>query len=78
MRVPAAVILNEVCEMDHVLRGITAGFNTVMLSTCEMPYEQNTTLTRQVVEQHSSLSQPGESWPMKQSPWPELQTSTPS
>lgn len=47
--VPAAFILNEVWELDHAVRGVEAGFNTVMLNTCELPYERNVELTRAVV-----------------------------
>lgn len=48
--VPAAFILNEVWEWDHAVRGVTAGFNAVMLNTCELPYERNLELTARLVE----------------------------
>ena len=48
-KVPAALILNEVWEMDHARRGVAAGFNTVMLNTCELPYGENLRLTRELV-----------------------------
>jgi fructose/tagatose bisphosphate aldolase len=48
--VPAALILNEVWEWEHAARGVEAGFNTVMLNTCELPYEQNRDLTARLVE----------------------------
>lgn len=48
-RVPVALMLNEVWELEHALRGIRCGFNTVMLNTCHLPFEQNVQLTRKVV-----------------------------
>jgi fructose/tagatose bisphosphate aldolase len=48
-RVPAATILNEVWEMDHAKRGVDAGFGTVMLNTCDLPYEENRDLTAELV-----------------------------
>ncbi|MEI6502027.1 MAG: class II fructose-bisphosphate aldolase, partial [Armatimonadota bacterium] len=48
--VPVALILNEVWEWDHAARGVGAGFNTVMLNTCELPYERNLELTARLVE----------------------------
>ena len=48
--VPAAFLLNEVWELYHALRGVAAGFNTVMLNTCHLPFEENIELTRNVVE----------------------------
>ncbi len=49
-RVPVALLLNEVWELDHALRGVTAGFNTVMLNTCHLPFEENVELTAKVVK----------------------------
>jgi len=48
--VPAALILNEVWEFSHACRGVDAGFNVVMLNTCELPFERNAALTRTLVE----------------------------
>ena len=48
--VPCALLLNEVWELGHAIRGVTAGFNTVMLNTCHFPFEKNVELTRDVVE----------------------------
>lgn len=48
--VPAALILNEVWELEHAFRGIAAGFNTVMLNSCELPYDRNVGVTRALVE----------------------------
>jgi len=48
-RVPAALMLNEVWEFEHALRGVRCGFNTVMLNTCHLPFEENTELTRRIV-----------------------------
>jgi fructose/tagatose bisphosphate aldolase len=49
LSVPAALTLNEVWEWDHAARGVTAGYNTVMLNTCELPYELNRDLTQRLV-----------------------------
>ncbi len=46
---PCALILNEVWEFDHAARGVDAGFNVVMLNTCELPFERNVELTRDLV-----------------------------
>jgi ketose-bisphosphate aldolase len=48
-KVPVALMLNEVWELEHALRGIRCGFNTVMLNTCHLPFEENVRLTRKVV-----------------------------
>jgi fructose/tagatose bisphosphate aldolase len=50
LSVPAALILNEVWEWDHAVRGVVSGFNTVMLNTCELPFERNLELTARLVE----------------------------
>ena len=47
--IPAAFILNEVWELEHTVRGVSAGYNTVMLNTCELPFDRNVELTRAVV-----------------------------
>ena len=49
LRVPAALILNEVWEFEHARRGIGAGYNVVMLNTCELPFEENARLTKRLV-----------------------------
>ena len=49
LSVPVALMLNEVWEFDHARRGLTAGFNTVMLNTAEEPYDRNVALTRDLV-----------------------------
>jgi len=49
LSVPAALILNEVWESEHARRGVDAGFNVVMLNTCELPFERNVALTRELV-----------------------------
>ena len=49
LSVPAALILNEVWELQHACRGVAAGFNVVMLNTCELPFERNVELTRDLV-----------------------------
>jgi fructose/tagatose bisphosphate aldolase len=50
LTVPAALMLNEVWEWDHAARGVVSGFNTVMLNTCELPFERNLELTARLVE----------------------------
>jgi len=50
LSVPTALILNEVWEYEHAARGARSGFNTVMLNTCELPYEQNLELTARLVD----------------------------
>ena len=49
-KVPVAFILNEVLELDHIKQGVSAGFNTVMLDTSMLPYEENIRQTCKVVE----------------------------
>ena len=50
LSVPAATMLNEVWAMEHAKRGVAAGFSMVMLNTCELPYEKNVALTRELVQ----------------------------
>jgi len=50
LNVPTALILNEVWEWEHASRGTDAGFNVVMLNTCELPFEQNIEMTKRLVE----------------------------
>jgi ketose-bisphosphate aldolase len=47
--VPTAVLFNEARSLEHVLRGIDAGCNAVMLGTAELPLEENIAATRAVV-----------------------------
>jgi len=49
-RVPMALLLNEAQTFEQVVRGLTWGFNAVMLDTSELPLEENIAATRQVVE----------------------------
>ena len=49
-KVPVAFILNEVLELNHIAKGLKAGYNTVMLDSCHLPFEQNAAITRKVVE----------------------------
>jgi len=49
LSIPAALILNEVWEPEHAQRGVDAGFNVVMLNTCELPFARNVELTRELV-----------------------------
>jgi fructose/tagatose bisphosphate aldolase len=50
LRVPAALILNEVWDLEQARRGARAGFNVVMLNTCRFPFDRNLELTRRLVE----------------------------
>ena len=49
-RVPVSFLLNEVFTVDQIRRGIQCGFNSVMLMTATLPFQENVTVTRQVVE----------------------------
>jgi fructose-bisphosphate aldolase class II len=49
-KVPVALLLNEVWELEHAQRGVLSGFNAVMLGTSHLPFEENVELTRQIVE----------------------------
>ena len=49
-KVPAAFILNEVLEIKHIAQGVQSGYNTVMLDSCHLPFEENAAITRKVVE----------------------------
>lgn len=48
-KVPAAYILNEVMSFNHIVQGLETGFNTVMLDTSNMPFEENIEWTKRVV-----------------------------
>ena len=50
LSVPAAVYLNEVYEIDHAKRGIKSGFNSVLLETSNLSYEENINTTRELVK----------------------------
>ncbi|MHB9035487.1 MAG: class II fructose-bisphosphate aldolase [Armatimonadota bacterium] len=54
-KVPVAYLLNEVLSFDHIEKGLKAGFNTVMLDTSHLPFEENITQTRKVVEAASKF-----------------------
>jgi len=49
LSVPAALILNEVRELEHACRGVEAGFNVVMLCTHDLGYDRNVELNRRLV-----------------------------
>lgn len=49
-QVPCGFILNEVLELDHIKKVIGTGFNTVMLDSCHLPFEENVKITAQVVK----------------------------
>ena len=48
--VPTAVLLNEVESFSHIVRGLYAGCNAVMLHTSHLHYRENVALTLKVVE----------------------------
>ena len=48
--VPVSYLLNEVEAFEHIERGLTSGFNAVMLDTSHLPLERNIDQTRRVVE----------------------------
>lgn len=48
--VPVSLLLNEVKTFSQVVRGIKCGFNAVMLDTADLPFEENVTATRKVVD----------------------------
>ena len=50
LSVPAAVYLNEVYEIDHAKRGIKSGFNSVLLETSNLSYEENINTTKELVK----------------------------
>ena len=49
-KVPVALLLNEVKEIEHIRKGVSSGYNSVMLDSCHLPFEENASITRQVVE----------------------------
>jgi ketose-bisphosphate aldolase len=49
-KVPVAYLLNEVLTFGHIEQGLKAGFNTVMLDTSHLPFEENIIQTREVVD----------------------------
>lgn len=54
-KVPVSYLLNEVETYDEIIRGLAWGFNAVMLDTSDLPFEQNISETRRVVEAASAL-----------------------
>lgn len=53
--VPVALILNEVYTFAQIMQGLAWGFNTVMLDTSALPYDDNVDVTRRVVEAAHAL-----------------------
>jgi ketose-bisphosphate aldolase len=49
LSVPAAVLLNEAQTYGQVLRGLRAGCNAVMLTSSQLPYEENVAWTQRVM-----------------------------
>ena len=49
-KVPASFILNEVIDIKHIAQGLGCGYNTVMLDSCHLPFDENAAITRKVVE----------------------------
>jgi ketose-bisphosphate aldolase len=48
--VPVSFILNEVISYELIVRGIRSGFNVVMLSSADLPYQEHIQITKQVVQ----------------------------
>ena len=48
-KVPTALILNEVSTFDQIERGLSYGFNAVMLDTSHLSFEENVRMTQKVV-----------------------------
>jgi ketose-bisphosphate aldolase len=53
--VPVSFILNEVLRFEHVIRGVCCGFNVVMMHSCELSFDENVRLTKQIVEAAHSV-----------------------
>jgi fructose/tagatose bisphosphate aldolase len=49
-KVPVAFILNEVPHLTDIALGIGAGYNAVMLDSCNLPDEENIAITKKVVD----------------------------
>lgn len=49
-KVPVALLLNEVKDIEHIRKGVKSGYNSVMLDSCHLPFEENAWITKQVVE----------------------------
>ncbi len=49
-RVPVSLLLNEAATFEQITRGLSWGFNAVMLDTCDLPFEENIATTRRVCE----------------------------
>lgn len=49
-KVPTVYLLNEVLSFDHITQGLVSGFNAVMLDTSHIPFEENISITRRVVD----------------------------
>lgn len=49
-KVPVSFILNEVHKLEHIKQGLGSGFNTVMLDTSMLSFQDNMQQTAKVVE----------------------------
>ncbi|MFH0797317.1 MAG: class II fructose-bisphosphate aldolase [Candidatus Omnitrophota bacterium] len=67
-KVPVTLLLNEVKTLEQIRRGLTWGFNAVMLDTSNLSLEQNIAATRKVVEIAHALGADveGELWRLPQ------------
>jgi len=48
--VPVSLLLNEAATFEQVTRGVSWGYNAVMLDTSALPLEQNIAATRRIAE----------------------------
>jgi len=55
-RVPVSLLLNEAATFEQITRGLTWGFNAVMLQTSELPFEENVITTRRVCAAAHAMS----------------------
>ena len=50
LRTPVVLHLDHGLSLDSIRRGLDVGFSSVMIDASSLPYEENASLTRQVVE----------------------------
>ncbi len=48
--VPVILHLDHTYDMEHIVKAVEAGFDSVMIDGSKLPFEENIALTRQVVE----------------------------
>jgi ketose-bisphosphate aldolase len=54
-KVPTALMLNEAVTFEQIIRGLSLGFNAVMLHTSSLSFEENLQITKRVVEAAHAL-----------------------